>query len=295
MAWMQGEYELTGGADVYLQKTATTFDVSLWGGFFLPLRVGATLVVATPPDGHRDAEYVARTIRELSVTVTDFVPSMLAVFVSYADPADLVTLRDVFVIGEALPAQTAHAFASVSQAGLHNLYGPTEAAVSITYRQAALDDAGSVPIGVPQWNSKVYVLDGRLRPVPLGVAGELYLSGVQLARGYHGRVDLTSDRFVADPFGAAGDRMYRTGDSSDGSGPRPVRRSWCTSAAPTSRSSSAASASNSARSRRRSSPTPPPSCPHRCRSSPPPTGDQLVAYLSPRPAPTSTRRRCSPD
>ncbi|WP_456239116.1 amino acid adenylation domain-containing protein, partial [Rhodococcus chondri] len=208
MAWMQGEYRLTED-DVYLQKTATTFDVSLWG-FFMPLRVGATLVVATP-DGHRDADYVTRTIREHAVTITDFVPSMLAVFVSYADPQALVSLRDVFVIGEALPAQTAHAFASVSSAGLHNLYGPTEAAVSITYRQAALEDTGSVPIGVPQWNSKVYVLDARLRPVPMGVAGELYLSGAQLARGYHGRVDLTSDRFVADPF-APSERMYRTGD-----------------------------------------------------------------------------------
>ncbi|WP_394855224.1 amino acid adenylation domain-containing protein, partial [Rhodococcus aetherivorans] len=208
MAWMEHEYRFTA-ADVYLQKTATTFDVSLWG-FFLPLRAGATLVVATP-DGHRDAEYVARTIARHGVTLTDFVPSMLTVFVSHADPQDLVSLRDVFVIGEALPAQTAHAFAGVSSAGLHNLYGPTEAAVSITYRQAQLADAGSVPIGLPQWNSQVYVLDSRLNPVPAGVAGELYLAGVQLARGYHGRVDLTADRFVASPFGA-GERMYRTGD-----------------------------------------------------------------------------------
>ncbi|MDO1482184.1 non-ribosomal peptide synthetase, partial [Rhodococcus ruber] len=208
MAWMQSEYRLSED-DVYLQKTATTFDVSLWG-YFMPLRVGATLVVATP-DGHRDVDYVTAKIAEHGVTVTDFVPSMLAVFVTHADPADLRTLRSVFVIGEALPAQTAHAFAAICKAGLHNLYGPTEAAVSITYRQASVEDQGSVPIGLPQWNSRVYVLDGRLQPVPVGVAGELYLGGVQLARGYHGRVDLTSDRFVADPF-ATGERMYRTGD-----------------------------------------------------------------------------------
>nr|WP_283236053.1 non-ribosomal peptide synthetase [Rhodococcus zopfii] len=206
--WMQGEYRLTE-ADVYLQKTATTFDVSLWG-FFLPLRVGATLVVATP-DGHRDPLYLAERIRSAGVTVTDFVPSMLSVFVSAVAPSDVATLRDVFVIGEALPAATAEAFARISDAGLHNLYGPTEAAVSITYRQAAPGDVGSVPIGVPQWNSKVYVLDSRLNPVPDGVPGELYLAGVQLARGYHGRVDLTSDRFVADRFETGG-RMYRTGD-----------------------------------------------------------------------------------
>ncbi|WP_417715339.1 non-ribosomal peptide synthase/polyketide synthase, partial [Rhodococcus daqingensis] len=217
LAWVQAEYELAA-SDVYLQKTATTFDVSLWG-YFLPLRVGATLVVATP-DGHRDPAYVAETIQQQAVTVTDFVPSMLAVFSDLVSsggaagaPAEaLVSLRHVFAIGEALPAETVRGFESVCAARLHNLYGPTEAAVSITYAEVTGTTAGgSVPIGRPEWNSQVFVLDSRLRPVPVGVPGELYLGGVQLARGYYGRVDLTSDRFVASPF-AAGQRMYRTGD-----------------------------------------------------------------------------------
>ncbi|WP_036516180.1 AMP-binding protein, partial [Nocardia rhamnosiphila] len=89
--------------------------------------------------------------------------------------------------------------------------GPTEAAVSITYWQATGQETNSVPIGVPQWNSRVYVLDSRLRPVPAGVTGELYLAGDQLARGYVTRPDLSSDRFVANPF-AVSERMYRTGD-----------------------------------------------------------------------------------
>ncbi|WP_338885886.1 non-ribosomal peptide synthase/polyketide synthase [Rhodococcus sovatensis] len=209
LQWMTAEYGLDS-SDVYLQKTATTFDVSLWG-FFLPLRVGATMVLATP-DGHRDSIYVADKIAEYGVTVTDFVPSMLSVFVANAPAGTCGSLRHVFVIGEALPAETAAAFRDLSRAGLHNLYGPTEAAVSVTYYESGTADLKTVPIGVPEWNTRTFVLDGRLRPTPIGEAGELYLAGVQLARGYVGRPDLSSDRFVANPFGSAGERMYRTGD-----------------------------------------------------------------------------------
>ncbi|MGW0008033.1 amino acid adenylation domain-containing protein, partial [Nocardia grenadensis] len=208
VAWMLAEYPLDA-SDVYLQKTATTFDVSLWG-YFLPLAAGAHLVVATP-DGHRDAEYLARVIAEQRVTVTDFVPSMLGVFAAHTAAGSIPSLEHVFVIGEALPPETVTAVHAISDAAVHNLYGPTEAAVSITYWQASGDESGSVPIGVPQWNSRVYVLDSRLRPVPAGVVGELYLAGDQLARGYVTRPDLSADRFVASPFDA-GRRMYRTGD-----------------------------------------------------------------------------------
>ncbi|WP_280498957.1 non-ribosomal peptide synthetase [Nocardia farcinica] len=209
--WMLDEYRLTAD-DVYLQKTATTFDVSLWG-YFLPLMVGAKLVIAAP-DGHRDPLYVADMIARHRVTVTDFVPSMLTVFVAHATPAQVQSLRAVFVIGEALPPETAAQFRALTAdgAGLHNLYGPTEAAVSVTYWEATAADTVTVPIGIPEWNVEVYVLDSRLRPAAIGAPGELYLGGRQLARGYRGRPDLTSDRFVANPFGPAGSRMYRTGD-----------------------------------------------------------------------------------
>ncbi|MCZ4521276.1 non-ribosomal peptide synthase/polyketide synthase [Rhodococcus ruber] len=209
MEWMLAEYPMDA-SDVYLQKTATTFDVSLWG-FFLPLRVGATMVLATP-DGHRDSVYVANKIAEHRVTVTDFVPSMLTVFVANAPVHTCSSLRHVFVIGEALPVETAASFRAVCAAGLHNLYGPTEAAVSVTYYPSGPQDTRTVPIGVPEWNTKAFVLDSRLRPTPIGESGELYLAGVQLARGYVGRPDLSSDRFVANPFGTGGERMYRTGD-----------------------------------------------------------------------------------
>ncbi|WP_280373860.1 non-ribosomal peptide synthetase, partial [Nocardia wallacei] len=214
ITWMLAAYPL-GSGDVYLQKTATTFDVSLWG-YFMPLRSGARLVVATH-DGHRDPGYIAETIAAGGVTVTDFVPSMLTVFAAHTTAGACPTLADIFVIGEALPPETVEAVQRVCGARVHNLYGPTEAAVSVTYWPARTEDRPSVPIGLPQWNTRVYVLDGRLRPVPPGVPGELYLAGEQLARGYVRRPDLTADRFVADPFGGgdgapAGDRMYRTGD-----------------------------------------------------------------------------------
>ncbi|MBF6327637.1 amino acid adenylation domain-containing protein [Nocardia transvalensis] len=208
LEWMLAQYPL-GPGDVYLQKTATTFDVSLWG-YFMPLRAGAKLVVATH-DGHRDPMYVAETIAAQGVTVTDFVPSMLTVFAAHLPAGSCPTLRDIFVIGEALPPETVDAVRAMSTARVHNLYGPTEAAVSVTYWQADGADRPSVPIGVPQWNTRVYVLDARLQPVPAGVSGELYLAGDQLARGYVRRPDLTADRFVANPFGD-GTRMYRTGD-----------------------------------------------------------------------------------
>ncbi|CAM3737352.1 non-ribosomal peptide synthetase [Smaragdicoccus niigatensis] len=207
--WMLERYGIDA-TDVYLQKTAATFDVSMWG-YFLPLMVGARIVVA-PYDGHRDAEYVSNAMTKHAVTVTDFVPSMLSVWASSANPGRYHTLRHVFVIGEALPVETAARYRRVANAELDNLYGPTEAAVSITRWPATTRDSGSVPIGGPAWNSGVLVLDSHLRPTPIGAAGHLYLSGVQLARGYHGRSDLTADRFVANPYGKPGERMYRTGD-----------------------------------------------------------------------------------
>ncbi|MEI4746482.1 amino acid adenylation domain-containing protein, partial [Rhodococcus erythropolis] len=210
LAWMQSEYPLSG-TDSVLQKTPVTFDVSVWE-LFWPLQVGARLVIAVP-DGHRDPEYLAKLIEAYDVTITHFVPSMLEVFVDDPAAERASSLNHVFASGEALPVNTAARFRSVlPNAKLHNLYGPTEAAVDVTYHAVTADDTILVPIGAPVWNTRVYVLDSRLRPVPAGVAGELYLAGVQLARGYHGRTELTAERFVADPYGDQGSRMYRTGD-----------------------------------------------------------------------------------
>ncbi|MBW5422927.1 amino acid adenylation domain-containing protein, partial [Streptomyces sp. BG9H] len=211
LRWMQDTYRLTP-EDRVLQKTPSSFDVSVWE-FFWPLQEGAALVIAAP-DGHKDPAYLARLIREQSVTTCHFVPSMLQAFL--AEPAAArcdEPLRRVFCSGEALPRETAHAFArTLPDVALHNLYGPTEAAVDVTYHACEPDGSGPVPIGLPIWNTRVYVLDAALRPVPPGVDGELYLAGAGLARGYLGQAALTADRFVACPYGEPGARMYRTGD-----------------------------------------------------------------------------------
>src|SRR5690606_8474437 len=211
LVWMQQTYRLTA-ADVVLQKTPATFDVSVWE-FFWPLQVGARLVLARPDD-HRDPVALRRVIAEHAVTTAHFVPSMLEAFLGRqdGDPGEIApTLRQVFASGEALPAALAQRLRVLTGVRLHNLYGPTEAAVDVTFHEVTDADLDTVPIGAPVFNTRLYVLDSRLRPVPVGVAGELYLAGVQLAHGYVGRPDLTMDRFVADPF-APGERMYRTGD-----------------------------------------------------------------------------------
>ena len=220
LMWMQSEFRLVA-SDAYLQKMAATFDGSLWG-YFLPLQVGARLVLATS-SGHRDPEYLAQTIAEQGITLTDFVPSMLAVFAAHlgaagppgrAPGADRIrSLRAIFVGGETLPQETVVAFAKHSDARVQNLYGPTEAAVSITSCRADPAVAhGTAPIGTPVWNSRVYLLDDQLRPVPDEVVGELYLAGVQLAQCYIGQRGLTASRFIANPFGSPRERLYRTGD-----------------------------------------------------------------------------------
>nr|APD71879.1 non-ribosomal peptide synthetase 1 [Streptomyces sp.] len=202
LLWMQDHYRLTA-EDRVLQKTPSGFDVSVWE-FFWPLITGATLVVARP-EGHKDPVYLAELIREQAITTTHFVPSMLQAFLAEPAAAGCTSLRRVICSGEALPATLRDLFYATfdgpTDIGLHNLYGPTEASVDVTWWACGPEDkTESVPIGRPVWNTRVYVLDSALRPVPPGAPGELYLAGVQLARGYLGRAGLSAGRFVADPF-----------------------------------------------------------------------------------------------
>lgn len=212
LLWMQDEYRLATGEPV-LQKTPTTFDVSVWE-LFWPLLVGATVVLARP-DGHRDPAYLAGVIRERRITTIHFVPSMLRAFLDYLQTADVgacATLTRVFCSGEALTPDLQERCFSLLSAGLVNLYGPTEAAVDVTYWQCR-DGDDVVPIGRPIANIETHVLDRHGRPVPVGVAGELHLGGVGLADGYHNQPDLTAARFVfhTRPDGTRV-RLYKTGD-----------------------------------------------------------------------------------
>ncbi|RMS08404.1 Pyoverdine sidechain non-ribosomal peptide synthetase module IV [Pseudomonas coronafaciens pv. garcae] len=208
--WMQKAYGLNE-SDTVLQKTPFSFDVSVWE-FFWPLLTGARLAVALPGD-HRDPERLVQTIQEHQITTLHFVPSMLQAFLTHPQVESCNSLRRVVCSGEALPAELAgQVLKRLPQASLYNLYGPTEAAIDVTHWTCTTDDVLSVPIGRPIDNLKTHILDDGLLPAAQGVAAELYLGGVGLARGYHNRAALTAERFVPDPFDEQGGRLYRTGD-----------------------------------------------------------------------------------
>ncbi|HEU0053333.1 MAG TPA: AMP-binding protein, partial [Longimicrobium sp.] len=208
LAWMQDRYGMTSD-EALLQKTPFSFDVSFWE-FFWPLMVGARLVMARP-GGHRDPAYLVEVIRREGVTVAHFVPSMLPLFLEHPDAALCTSLRRVPVSGEAVSAALALRFHErLPGVRLFNQYGPTESG-EVTEWECAPGQA-RVSIGRAIHNSSVYVLDRAGEPVPVGVAGELFIGGVAVARGYLGRPGLTAERFVPDPFGEPGARMYRTGD-----------------------------------------------------------------------------------
>jgi amino acid adenylation domain-containing protein len=172
--------------------------------------VGARLVMARP-GGHRDPAYLVETIQREGITHAHFVPSMLQLFLEHPDAAKCTGLLRVAVSGEAVSAALArHFHQRLPGVELTNQYGPTESGEVTEW--ACDPDAKRVSIGRAIHNSTVYVLDRIGQPVPVGVAGELFIGGVAVARGYLGRPRLTAERFVPDPFGEPGARMYRTGD-----------------------------------------------------------------------------------
>ncbi len=203
------EWNVTAG-DRWLQSSSVSFDASL-AEIFITLSLGAQLIVPKP-QAFTDLGYLAELISRRGVTVLHMVPSMLSTLLMGPQVSEWRGLRHVPVGGEALPGELADKFAGYFDAELRNHYGPTEAVVCSTHSLVeGSQGARVVPIGVPNRNVYAYVLDEELQPVPAEVIGELYLGGVQLARGYLGAPALTAQRFVADPFNA-GMRLYRSGD-----------------------------------------------------------------------------------
>ncbi|WP_339387063.1 amino acid adenylation domain-containing protein [Vibrio caribbeanicus] len=214
LEWMQSEYAMDS-TDCVLQKTPSSFDVSLWE-FFWPLMYGAKLVIAEP-EHHRQPQLLHQVICEKKVTTINFVPSMLHTFEAETDLTECQSLRRIICCGEALPSELANRVLNkVPHCELHNIYGPSEAAIGVTHWHCRLPVDKRVPIGSAMSNIQLHVLDDCWNPVPIGVPGELYLAGEGLAREYLTRPDLTAERFVPNPFvtgeGNKGARMYRTGD-----------------------------------------------------------------------------------
>ncbi|WP_313918702.1 non-ribosomal peptide synthetase [Tahibacter sp.] len=212
LAWMQRHFAI-GPDDAVLQKTALGFDVSVWE-LFLPLICGSRLVLAEP-DSHRDPQRLARIMRETGITILHFVPSMLHLFLAQRSAFDFPALKHVVCSGEELPPAVVEDFQrKLPRVGIQNLYGPTEASIDVSWHLCARDHgAVRIPIGRPIDNCRLYVLDREHRPLPSGVAGELYIGGVPVARGYFNRPDINSERFLPDPFADdARARMYKTGD-----------------------------------------------------------------------------------
>ncbi|PUA26609.1 MAG: hypothetical protein B0W54_22975 [Cellvibrio sp. 79] len=222
--WMQDQYPLTEH-DVILQKTPYTFDVSVWELFWWSFAGASVYFLA--PDAEKDPQAIFSCIDEQKISVLHFVPSMLNASLEYLSASTLgsptmsaahklQSLRNVFASGEALsPAQVENfnrLIHTSSGAQLINLYGPTEAAIDVSWFDCPTSGTITrIPIGKPISNIRLYILDEQQRLVPRGIAGELYISGTGVGRGYINKPELSNEKFIADPF-FKNVRMYRTGD-----------------------------------------------------------------------------------
>lgn len=217
LQWMS---ERTGldEAEMILQKTPYTFDVSVVEMFWWAFS-GASMVLLEP-GMEKDPIKVAEAIEKYQVTYCHFVPSMLKLFLDFItdDTAEQIkSLKKVVASGEELSFKLADEFKNIiynkNKTLLYNFYGPTEAAVDVTYYDCFNEDQdfGFIPIGLPIANVKIYVLNDERKLQPVGVPGEIYISGVNVGRGYVKLEEENEKRFVCDPF-CPGNRMYRTGD-----------------------------------------------------------------------------------
>ncbi len=195
--------------DAVLFKTSYGFDTSLWE-IFWPLYVGARIVVC-PPGEEKDPVRLADTIERHRVSVVDLTPTVLQAFLDELRPGRCTSLRYLHTGGEPVSVAIRDGFRMRSTACLINGYGPTETGC-IAHAHIESDRSATMPVGHPHQHVRVRILDENGEPVPPGVPGEAHICSSTMAWGYHGRPALTAERFVPDPFGGPGSRMYRTGD-----------------------------------------------------------------------------------
>ncbi|MCP4164189.1 MAG: amino acid adenylation domain-containing protein, partial [Deltaproteobacteria bacterium] len=212
--WMQRNYPI-GSNDAILQKTTYTFDVSVWELFWWSL-YGSKVCILNPGE-ESDPELIVKKIEKHNISTIHFVPSMYSVFLHYLRNNNLFerikSLKQIFSSGEELSIDLvgrSKAIIEYNKTKLVNLYGPTEATIDVTYFNCDIFSE-SIPIGKPIFNTTMYIIDKEGRIVPLGIAGELCISGAGLAREYLNKPELTAEKFVGNPFNP-GERMYRTGD-----------------------------------------------------------------------------------
>ena len=200
-----------GPGDAALFKAPMGFDISV-NEIFLPLVCGAKLVVC-PPGAEREVDALAELIAEQQVTFCYLTSSMLALLLEAGPAERLSRLRHVWCGGELLTPELFARFRSSVGATMYHGYGPAETTIGVSHEiYRAGQERGAVTIGRPNPNTAIYLLDEWLRPVSVGVPGELYIGGLLLGRGYAGQPRRTAERFVANPFGRPGERLYRTGD-----------------------------------------------------------------------------------
>ncbi|HEU4558944.1 MAG TPA: amino acid adenylation domain-containing protein, partial [Longimicrobium sp.] len=210
-AWQIGAFGI-GADDTVLQRTSISFDASVWE-LWTTLAAGARMLLL-PPDAATDPGAIGRVIEEGGVTIAQFVPTLLQAVLGALPEGGSLPCRIVFCGGEPLPASLVEETLAAGAGEVVNLYGPTEATIQSTAHACGRSgDGRACSIGRPIANARIYILDARGEPVPVGMPGELYAGGAGVARGYLGRSELTAERFGVDPFGGeAGARMYRTGD-----------------------------------------------------------------------------------
>jgi amino acid adenylation domain-containing protein len=207
----EGPYGLTG-EDRLLQMFSFSFDFSVWD-IFTSLICGAQLIL-TRPGGSQDSSYLVKLMAEQGITIVGLTPSLLEVLLNEPGIENCRALKKISLGGEALSVELQERLFARLKTELHNTYGPTETSIDVTSWVCRREsNQRSVPIGHPNGNTQIYLLDEKLQPVPIGVAGELHVGGENLARGYLNQPALTAAKFIPNPFGAEpGARLYKTGD-----------------------------------------------------------------------------------